>query len=329
LHHRRRFSAIVFGAAITAAWSLQLLAQPATPVVGFLAAPAAASYAKYAEAFRQGLKEAGFASGQNVVIEYRWADGRYERLRGMADDLVGRKVAAIVAVGGAPVALAAKSATATTPIIFVMGDDPIRLGLVHTLSQPGGNATGVSLLAVALEGKRLELLHELVPKNRALAMLINPTSPQAEAQSKAIQSSAHVVGRKLHILRASNETELEAAFATFAEGRMGGLLVGADTFFTSQAKILGALAARFAVPAISPWRDHAAAGMLMSYGPSLADAYRLSGVYTGRILKGAKPADLPVIQPTKFELVLNLKAAKQLGIALSRDFLMRADEVIQ
>jgi len=329
LHRGRRFGTAVFGAAIAAAWSLQLPAQAATPVVGFLAAPAAAPYAKYAEAFRLGLKEAGFVSGQNVAIEYRWAEGRYDRLRGMADELVGRKVAAIVAVGGAPVALAAKSATATTPIIFVMGDDPIRHGLVRTLSQPGGNATGVSLMAVALEGKRLELLHELVPKNRPVAMLINPTSPQAEEQSKAIQNAAHVVGRKVRILRASTEAELEAAFASFAEGRMGGLLVGADTFFTSQAKTFGALAARFAVPAISPWRDHAAAGILMSYGPSLADAYRLSGVYTGRILKGTKPADLPVIQPTKFELVLNLKAAKQLGVAISRDFLTRADEVIE
>jgi len=326
---RRRRVVAASGAVILAVWSLQLVAQQRVPVVGFLAAPAAGPYAKYADAFRQGLKEAGYVSGQNVAIEYRWADGRYERLRGMADELVERKVAAIVAVGGAPAALAAKSATTTTPIIFVMGDDPVRHGLIRSLNQPGGNATGVSLMAVALEGKRLELLDQLVPKARLIAMLVNPTNPQAELQSRAMETAGRTIGRAVQILRASNEAEVNSAFATMAQRRIGGLVVGADTFFTSQAKMFSALSTRYALPAISQWRDHTAAGLVMSYGPNLADAYRLSGVYTGRILKGAKPADLPVEQPTKLDLVINQRAAKALGLTIPKELLLRADEVIE
>ena len=325
---RRDFVAAMGGAVL--AWSLAALAQrPAMPVIGFLAAPSPAPYQKYAAAFRQGLREVGYVEGENVTLEYRWADGRYDRLPTMAAELAGRKVAAIAAIGGAPAVLAARSATATIPIVFVMGDDPVRLGLVASLSRPGGNVTGVSLLAVALEAKRLELLRELVPTATLIAMLVNQSSPQAEIQSREVQKAARAIGQQVHIVSASTERELEAAFVTLVEKRAGALMIGADTFFTSQAAQLGALTAHHAIPAISPWRDHVAAGSLMSYGTNLADAYRQAGVYTGRILKGAKPADLPVVQPTKFELVLNLKTARQLGPTVPRDFLARVDEVIE
>ena len=324
---RRAFITLLGGAA--AAWPLRTRAQQDKPVIGFLAAPSPAPYQKYAAAFRRGLGEVGYVEGQNVALEYRWANGHYDRLPTMAVELARRKVAAIAAIGGTPVVLAARSATATIPIVFVMGDDPVRLGLVASLSRPGGNVTGVSLLAVALEAKRMELLRELAPKAALIAMLVNPTSPQSETQSLEVQKAARAVGQQVHIASASTERELEAAFVTLVEKRARALMIGADAFFTSQAAQLAALTTRYAIPAISPWRDHVAAGSLMSYGTSLTDAYRMAGVYTGRILKGAKPADLPVLQPTKFDLVLNLKTAKKLGLTISRDFLTRVDEVIE
>jgi putative ABC transport system substrate-binding protein len=325
---RRRF--ITLAGSVAIAWPLAAAAQrPAMPVIGFLAAPSPAPYQKYAAAFRQGLREVGYVEGQNTALEYRWADGHYDRLPTMAAELAGRKVAVIAAVGGTPVVLAARSATATIPIIFVMGDDPVRLGLVASLSRPGGNVTGVSLLAVALEAKRMELLREMVPGATLIAMLVNQSNPQAEIQSREVQKAARAIGQQVHIVSASTERELEAAFVTLVEKRAGALMISADTFFTSQAAQLGALTTRHAIPAISPWRDHVEAGSLMSYGTSLTDAYRQAGVYAGRILKGAKPADLPVVQPTKFELVVNLKTAKKLGLAIPRDFLARVDEVIE
>ena len=280
-------------------------------------------------AFRQGLSETGYVEGQNVAIEYRWAEGRYDRLPALAADLVGRKVDVIVTSGGDPAALAAKNATSTIPIVFTVGGDPVAAGLVASLARPGGNLTGVSILAVELMPKRLELLSELVPQARVIALLVNPNNPNAERIMRDVQEAARAKGVQLHILKAGTESEIDAAFASLVQLQAGALVVGADPFFNSRREQLVALAARHAVPAIYEWREFAAAGGLISYGASLTAAYRQVGIYAGKILKGAKPADLPVQQPTTFELVVNLKTAKALGLTVPPSILARADEVIE
>jgi len=270
------------------------------PVVGFLNSTSAASWRHLVESFRRGLGETGFIEGQNVAIEFRWAEGQYDRLPALADDLVRRRVAVIVATGGDASGRAAKAATATIPIVFTSGADPVREGLVASFNRPGGNATGVNLLLTAIEGERLELLREMVPTAALIAVLLNPALLLFDSQVNDVQAAARSAGQQLHILRASNDGEIDAAFAAAAELRVGALLVASDPFFNSRRERLAELASRYAIPAIYELREYAAAGGLMSYGINLAEAYRLFGVYTGRILKGDKPAELPVQQLTKF-----------------------------
>jgi len=264
-----------------------------------------------------------------VAMEYRWADGQYDRLPALAADLVSRRVAVIVPIGGAPAVLAAKSATSSTPIVFNLGADPIQLGLVANLNRPGGNITGVAMMTLEIETKRLELLHELAPTSAPIAVLLNRSNAQAQSQETEIQRAARVIGRQVLVLNAGTEHEIEQAFTALARERAGALLVGGDPFFTSQAVLFVVLTARHAIPTIYPFRSYVDAGGLMSYGTSLLDAYRLTGLYTGRVLKGEKPADLPILQPTKFELILNLKTARAVGISIPPTLLARADEVIE
>jgi len=325
---RREFITLLGGGGIVRKKTVRAQ-QPAMPVIGVLGAPSPAPYARYVAAFHQGLKEAGYVEGQNIAVEYRWAEGRYERLPAMAADLISRRVAVIVPIGGAPAAVAAKAATSTVPVVFTMTADPLELGIVASINRPGGNITGVAMMGVELEAKRLELLRELVPAAPLIAMLVNPSNAQAETQSREVQKVARAIGQQVLILSASTERELETVFATLVQERVGALLVGADTFFTSQPTSFAVLTARHAIPAIYPWRSHVDAGGLMSYGASLLDSYRQAGVYTGRILNGAKPADLPILQPTKFELVINLKTAKAIGLTVPPTLLARADEVIE
>jgi putative tryptophan/tyrosine transport system substrate-binding protein len=327
---RRREFIAGLGAAASAGLPLAVSAQQmALPVVGYLGATSVSAYAHLNSAFSRGLKEAGFVEGQNVAIEYRWADGRYERLPAMAAELVAHQVAVIAAVGGVPAALAAKAATSTIPIVFSIAGDPVKLGLVGSLARPNGNATGAAFLSVELEQKRLELLHELMPKAAVIAVLFNPNNPQSETQLQEMKAAALVLGHQLRVLNASTEPEIDLAFAAVVQQQVDALIVGADTFlFSSRDQILR-LAARYALPTIYPYRELSASGGLMSYGTDLADAYRLEGNYVGRILKGAKPADLPVQQSTKVELVINLKTAKTLGLAFPLTLLGRADEVIE
>jgi len=324
---RRAFLTLLGGAAV---WPLVVRAQqPALPVIGFLHSATPEGSAYLAAAFRQGLQEVGYVEGQNVAIDYRWADHHYERLPALAAELVHRPAAVIAALSGIPAALPAKAATTTIPIVFVMGFDPIEAGLVTSLSRPGGNLTGVSILSVELGPKRLELLHELVPTATSLGVLINPTNTNAGIVERDLQVAARTLGLQLQVLPASTDHDLATVFATVVQLRIGGLVISPDAFFTSQRDQLADLALRHEVPTIYQFREFAAAGGLISYGGSLLDAYRLAGVYTGRILKGEKPADLPVQQVTKVELILNLKTAKVLGLTVPLALLGRADEVIE
>jgi ABC-type uncharacterized transport system substrate-binding protein len=323
---RRKFITLIGGAA--AAWPVGAHAQqPALPAIGFLNGGSAWEYARLAAAFRQGLGETGYVEGRNVLVEYRWAEGHYERLPELAADLVRRQVMVITA--NTQAVPAAKAATTTIPIVFNSSADPVAAGYVASLARPGGNLTGVSSLSVEIGPKRLQLLHEMVPTATVIAALINPTNPNAEAQSSALQAAARDIGLQLHVLHASTERDFDTAFATLLQLRAGALVIGVDAFLINRSELLAALALRHAVPTIFLYREFVAAGGLMSYGGSNTDAYRLSGVYAGRILKGEKPADLPVLQATKFALIINLKTAKALGLTVPLPLLGRADEVIE
>jgi putative tryptophan/tyrosine transport system substrate-binding protein len=324
---RREFITLLGGTAVT--WPLSARAQqPAMPVIGFLHFGSPGPFAYQAAAFDQGLKETGYVEGQNVAIEYRWAEGRYNQLTALATDLVNRKVDVITALGP-PCASAAKHATSTIPIVFTIGTDPVADGLIASLARPGGNLPGISILAVELVPKRLELLSELVPQARVFALLVNPNNGYSEPMIRDVEEAASAKGIQLKILKASTESEIDAAFATIANLHVDGLVIGDDPFFVAQQKQLVALATRYLIPTTYQFREFAAAGGLVSYGPSLSAAIRQAGVYAGKIVKGAKPADLPVVQPTKFELVVNLRTAKALGIDVPPMLLARADEVIE
>jgi len=326
---RREFITLLGGAAV--AWPLPARAQqPAMPpTIGFVGSGSPGLYAERLRAFRLGLKSTGFIEGQNVAIEYRWAEGRNDKLPALTTDLVHRRVEVIVAPT-TPSVLAAKAATETIPIVFFVAGDPVDLGLVASLGRPSGNLTGATTLTLEVGPKWLQLLHEMVPNATSLALLINPTSPNlAEAQSKDLQTAARSRGLQLHVLHASTDPELETAFESVARLRAGGLVISSDSFFFSRSAQLATLAARHAVPTIFGFREFVAAGGLMSYGGSLAESFRWVGVYTGRILKGEKPADLPVQQATKIELFINLKTAQALGLEVPPTLLTRADEVIE
>jgi putative tryptophan/tyrosine transport system substrate-binding protein len=302
--------------------------QKAMPVIGFLGVGSPGPTAPYVASFEQGLSEAGWVEGKNVAIEFRWAEARYDRLPALAADLVGRKVDVIAAFGGIPAAVAAKSATSTIPIVFSVGD-PVELGLVASLARPGGNLTGVSTMAPELISKRLELLSELVPQAGPIALLVNPNNWNTERIVGDMQEAAHTKGVQLPVLKAGRESEIDAAFTSLVELHAGALVVGGDPFFESRREQLVALAERYAVPAIYQWREFAVAGGLISYGASLTALYRQVGIYAGKILNRARPADLPVQQPTTFELVVNLNTAKALGLTVPPSILARADEVIE
>jgi putative ABC transport system substrate-binding protein len=325
---RREFITLLGGAA--AAWPLGTRAQPAVPVIGFLSpnSPGADSYQE--AAFRRGLRETGYVEGRNVAIEYRWAEGQYDRLPALAADLVRRQVIVVAAVGNVTV-MAAKAATTTIPIVFQTGADPVKIGLVASLNRPGGNLTGVSVLNSELTPKRLELLHELVPTATVIAFLVNPTNPDSNpsAANESFQAGARSLGLQLPVVQASSDRDFDAVFENLVQLRADGLMISSDGLFISRSEQLGALTLRHAVPTVFQYREFAAAGGLMSYGGSNTDSYRLVGVYTGRILKGEKPADLPVQQSTKVELIINLKTAKALGLTVPLSLLTRADEVIE
>jgi putative tryptophan/tyrosine transport system substrate-binding protein len=325
---RREFITLIGGAAVACPLAARAQ-QPTTPVIGFLNAASLDGYRPMAAAFRQGLQESGYVEGQNVAIEYRWADNQIDRLPGLAADLVRRQVT-VIAATTTPAALAAKAATTTVPIVFEMASDPIRLGLVASLNRPGGNVTGVTQLNVEVAPKRLELLHELVPTARVIALLINPTNVAvAEPVTRTSQAAAHALGLDVHVLNASTEGDFDGIFTSLIQLRAGGLVIGSDAFFTSRSEQLAALAVRHAVPTVYANREFVAAGGLASYSGSIADAYRLAGVYAARILKGEKPSELPVQQSTKVEMFLNLKTAAALGITVPLPLLGRADDVIE
>ena len=324
--NRREF--ISFAAA-AAAWPRAARAQQAMPVIGMLGATTAQGYAAQLAAFRRGLAEVGFVEGRDVAIEYRWAEDQYERLPELAADLVRRHVAVIATIGGNAASVAAKAATRTIPVVFHGSVDPVEAGFVASLNRPGGNLTGVVTLNIDTGQKRLELMHELVPTASTIALLLNPTNTVAETQTKDLQAAARTLGLELHVLHATTEREFEPAFADLMRLRAGGLVIGTDGFLVSSSEQLAALTLRHAVPAIFQYRAFVEAGGLMSYGGSVTDSYRLSGIYSGRILKGEKPGDLPVQQATKVELIINLKTAKALGLTVPLPLLGRADEVIE
>jgi putative ABC transport system substrate-binding protein len=326
--HRREFITLLGGAA---AWPLAARAQqPAMPVIGFLDPRPPDGMTERVRAFRQGLKDTGIVEGENVLIEYRWAENRIDRLPALAADLVRRRVAVIAVPGGPDSALAAKAATSTIPIVFTVNEDPVRLGLVASLARPGGNATGINFLSGELVAKRLELLRELVPGAARVAVLVNPTaSTNAERTLRDVEPAARAMGLQIHVLNASTGREIDAAFATFVRERPDALFVGSDALFISRRVQLANLASRHAVPATYPTRENAEVGGLMSYGSNIQDAWRQAGIYTGRILKGAKPSDLPVVQASKFELVINAQTARMLGLTVPDKLLVAADEVIE
>jgi putative tryptophan/tyrosine transport system substrate-binding protein len=324
---RRDFVALLGGAAV--AWPRVVRAQPSMPVIGFLHSASPGTRRDQVVAFQRGLQEVGFVEGRNVGIEYRWAENRYDRLPELAAELVRSRVAVIVATGNMATALAAKAVTTTTPIVFMNSGDPVQAGLVASLNRPGGNITGVSNMVVELGAKQLGLLHELVPGTARVAVLINPISPLAESLIIDLQGAASAIGRQIEVLTAANNREIDAAVASVAQIKAGALLVTTDTLFLSRRVQLITLTARLAVPTIYPFREDTEAGGLMSYGPDNSDQYRHAGVYTGRILKGEKPADTPVLRPTKFEFVINLQTAKLIGIEVPPSLLARADEVIE
>jgi putative ABC transport system substrate-binding protein len=325
---RREFITILGGAVAT--WPIAASAQqPAMPVVGFLIAQPLAGYGFLIGAFRKGLNETGYFEGQNVTIEIRSADGDYQRLPALAAELVARGVAVLATIGGTPVAQVAIAATKTIPIVFSTGGDPVKLGFVASMNRPGGNATGISVLTTTLEPKRLEFLREIAPRASVIGFLVNPDNQDSEAQLLAIQAAALSVGQRIIILHAKTDTDLEAAVVKAVEQKAGALIVANDVFFLSRREQLVKIVARHGIPAIYAYREYVAAGGLMSYATSLSDIPRQVGLYTGRILKGDKPGDLPIIQPTKFELVVNLKAAQAIGLVIPESFLLRADEVIE
>jgi putative tryptophan/tyrosine transport system substrate-binding protein len=325
---RRRELITILGGAATA-WPFVTFAQPAVPIIGFLSSRSPADTTTLVAAFRNGLGEAGYIEGKNIAVEYRWADGQYDRLPALVADLVQRGVALLVTTGGEPSALAAKPATSTIPIVFTTGGDPVKIGLVESLNRPGGNATGVSLLTTAPESKRLGLLHELVPGAKVVGVLIDPNYQEADAQARELRDAAGSIGQHIYIAYAKSEAELESAFETLVRERADALLVSADPFFDTRRDRIIAFAAEQRMPAVYQFRQYAVGGGLMSYGVSLPEGYRQVGNYAGQILKGAKPADLPIVQSIKFEFVINLKTAKALGLEVPAMLLARADEVIE
>jgi len=323
---RREFIRLLGGAAT--AWPIVARAQPAMPVIGFLSARSPEESAHLVAAFQSGLADNGYIAGQTVLIEYRWALGQYDRLPTMAADLVRQPVAVLATVGGEPAAMAAKTVTSTIPIVFAM-NDPVKQGLVESFNRPGGNATGMAVLSPDLEAKRLGLLHELVPQASTIGILLNPNFPPAQHQLEEVQIAAQATNLQILALRASTDREIDEAFDTLMKQRIAALSVASDPFFDTRRDKLIGLAARYAVPAIYQFREYPAAGGLISYGIDIANVYRQIGIYVGRILKGAKPAELPVMQPTKFELVLNSKTAKTLRLAIPSGLISIADEVIE
>jgi ABC-type uncharacterized transport system substrate-binding protein len=329
LYRRREFITLLGSAAAAWPFAARAQQQSAMPVIGVLGGHTRAQWQPFLTAFHQGLKQVGYIEGENVASEYRWAEGHYDRLPALAADLVHRQVAVIAAIGGVNSALAAKAATSEIPIVFLTGRDPVELGFVESFNRPGGNLTGVSLLNDELVAKRLELLRELVPKAATIAILINPDNRNHPSHARTLEAVARAGGQQVIVIGAAADGDFEPAFAMLVQRRADALVVNADPFFDSRQEQIVGLATRHAVPTIFPWREFVQAGGLASYGTSLLDAHRQTGVYAGRILKGAKPADLPVVQATKFEMLVNLKTANALGLTVPTSILLRADEVIE